>query len=126
MTFRQQVADSKQFLALRHINAGEDEQLLRGEVEIKTRSGGFCQILKIKRCRDVGLVRALVFGEARIAINAEDCLLHRCHVAGREVSEFAIDSVHQSFQRRSDMLVVDMFARMKPFAFVVALKAAQK
>src|SRR4051812_39306991 len=94
VTFCQKIADSQQFLALRHIHSGKNEKLFGREMEIKARSGGLCQSLKIKRRGNVRLVRALVFGEAGIAVNAEHRFPYRRHVPRTELGELAVYRIH--------------------------------
>lgn len=73
----EQCAIGQQLVAFRRIDAAEDQQLLFREVEVE--DGAFALHGSVARedGRDVRFVRRLVFGEARVAVDAIDRLLRR-------------------------------------------------
>ena len=126
MTLCQQIADGKQFFPLRHVNAGKYQQLFRGEMEVEARPRRFAEILEIEGGRDVSFIRTLVFGEPRVPINSEHSLLHRGYVSWSKFGEFGIDRAHQCLERSANMLFIHRFARLEPFALVVAFQSAKE
>src|SRR5580765_445775 len=126
MPFCQKSANRKKFVALRHPDTSENEQLFCREMEVEARPCGLVEILQVEGRRDVGLIRTLVLGETRIPIDAEHSLLHWRHIPRREFRKLCIDRVHQCFERSTNLLLVDVLAWLEPFALIVALEPAEE
>ena len=71
-------------------------------------------------------IRTLVLRETRIAVDAKHRFLHRSHVTRRKVSEFGIDRIHQRFQGSTNVLLIDVLARLKPLTLVIALQPSKE
>jgi hypothetical protein len=68
----QPVADGGELLLLRHVGAGGDDHFFGGNVEVEARAGGLVEAGMRPPGGDVVFVRALVVGEAGVAIDAEE------------------------------------------------------
>ena len=74
----------------------------------------------------MGLIGRFIGAEARVAIDPVHRFLRIRNVVGSEFRELRVDRLHHAEHRRSHDSVEQFFARLEPFAAVVARQVAQK
>src|SRR5439155_23499880 len=72
------------------------------------------------------LVGSLILAEAGVAVNAIDGFVRIAHMIRSEIGQTPHQRADQLDHRRLHFLVVDRFARLKPFARIVLFQAAEE
>ena len=75
---------------------------------------------------DVGLERALVLAEPRVAPDAVEALLRIGHQVWRKALELVTEAFDDGHHRHAEQLLVVVAALVEPLAAVVALERTQK
>src|SRR5436190_11735621 len=123
---RQVLEDRPQVLRRRHIDTAPDLNLIRRHAEVIAGAAVFLQIPARKNSRDVRLVRSFILAEARVAVDAVNGFVRIAHMVRSEVGQPPHERGDQLEHRPLHLLVVDVFARLEPFARIVLLQAAEK
>lgn len=113
-------------VALGHVHARGEKALLRADLQIEAAAGGLLHAAARPPRGEVCLVRALVGGEANVAVDAHHRLVRRPHVVGRELGHALRDLVHEREHRHLHCALVSAAASLKPGAVVVARQPAQE
>ena len=118
-------AEGEELLARGHVDAGGDGDIFGADVEVEAGAGGF-RGPRGPPGGDVGLVRALVGGETRVAVDAHHGLVRRADVVGREVFEGVVDLFDEGEHGSFELALVDGLARIEPEAVVMAGERAEE
>lgn len=119
-------ADGEELLALGHVDAGGDDDFVGADVEVEASAGGLFEAGAGPPCSLVRFVRAFVGAEARVAVDAEECLLRRAYVFGGEGEHGLVDLGDEREHGSFDLALVGGLAIVEPGAVVVALEAAEE
>ena len=120
------MADLRQLFLFGHVGARSDDHFLRADVKVVACAGGLLQALVRPPCSDVRFVRALVGGEARVAVNPKERFLGGAHMIRREVEHRVGDAADDGQHGLAKQCFKLRLARLKPLAVVVLGQVAQK
>src|SRR5262249_40933962 len=124
--FTDQRAIGQQLIALRMIHAAESQQFFVGKVEIEAGAAHAFGAVAREDGGNVRLVRRLVVGKARIAINAEDRSLRIRNVTWGKARKSRIQLLYQLQHGDLDQRFISLLPRLKPLAPIVALQIAEE
>src|SRR5437764_6854964 len=110
----------------RHVDASSDFYLFRAHAEIESGAGMLPQIAMFEDCGDVSLVRSLVLAEAGVSVYAIDCYVRIGNIIGSEIGHSLHQGSNQFEHGAFYLLLVNLLARLKPFASVMSFQAAQE
>jgi hypothetical protein len=119
-------AEGEELVAVGHEDAGGEDDLGGVELEVEAGAGGLGHAGVRPPGGDVGLVRALVGGEANVAVDAEHGLVRGTDMGGGDVEEVVVEAVDEGEQRGLERALVDGLAGVEPVAGVVLLEAAEE
>ena len=119
-------ADGEELVALGHVDAGGDGDLGGADVAVEASAGGLFEAGAGPPGGGVGLVGALVFGEADVAVDAHEALVRGADVGGGEKEHRLVDLGEDGEHGGFELLLVDVPAGFEPGAVVVAFEAAEE
>lgn len=124
--FGDMAAHGEELVALGHEDAGGDGEAGAADGEIEASAGGLGEAFAGPPGGDVDLVRALVFGEADVAVDAHEGLLRRADVEGGEGGEMFVELGDEGEHGKFEFALVEGPAGFKPGAVVVAFEGAEE
>lgn len=119
-------ANGEQLMRVGHIDAAADGNFLVRDSEVIAAVAARIGTMAMESGSNVLLIGFLVLAKADVAIDAEDGLAGIRFVFGSEIAERGVESVNQLTHGLLDFLFEERFAGKKPFAVVVAGKAAEE
>src|SRR5881409_2802937 len=122
---RNVVANREDLLRPRHIDSARDQDLLGGDMKVKTCRRVPGNSARVERGRNPDLVRRLVGAESDVAVYAIDISRWVHDDLRRELVQLAAELLHQSNHRQFHLRLVDLLVRAKPFAVVVPLELTE-
>src|SRR5260370_42337232 len=108
------------------INSARHVDLTVGRAEVESPMPQMFRRTPRERGGDVRLVRRLVTAEARVPIDAKEGLFRIGDKGGRELDQLGIDGRYKLQHRLLNVLVEQMFARLKPLAAIVAFQLLEE
>ena len=102
------------------------QEFVRSDVEIRAGRRVLRETARTEDSRNPRLVGSLIFAEARIAVDAVDGLFGIGVQFRRELPHGFSQCQYQFGHRCLDNFVEGFFARLKPFATIVAFQVAEK
>ncbi len=123
------IADLLQRGAVGMPDAGADEDLAGLEVEVEARGVGVLARLVAELDAGVGLVGALVLGEAHVAVDAEERAADRPRIGvevGADLGQARPEIADELLRRMAQLLLVALLVGLEPLAVVVGLEVAQE
>lgn len=119
-------AKGEELFALGHVDAGGDDELGAGEVEVEARAGGFGEAFTRPPGGDVVFVGALVRAEAGVAVDAHHDLGGWADVLGGEAEHGVVEAGDEGEHGLFAVVLEEGLALIKPVAVVVAFEGAEK
>jgi UDP-N-acetylmuramate dehydrogenase len=126
VVIRDVLTNCQQRVRLRRIHAAADIDFVGRNREVKARAALLTNGITPHGGRDVGLIRCLVPGEARIPVNPIDAFLGLTDVCGGEPQHLGVNCAHQFKHRPADLGLVNLLPRREPFAIVVLFQIPKK
>src|SRR5713226_6508390 len=108
------------------INSARHVELAVGHAEVESSVPQMLRSPPRERCGDVRLVRRLVAAETRVPIDPEERLFRIGYKGGRELDQLGVEVCYQLQHRLLNVLVEQMFARLKPLAPIVAFQLLEE
>src|SRR6478672_2405396 len=126
MILLQQCAVRQQLVTIRPPYTAESQQFFLSEMQIEHRALALDRAVAWKNGGDMRLVRRLVRRETRVTINAVYGFCRWRHVSRRKAGHLFIQAPDKFQHWRFDQRFILFFARLEPFAPVVALERTQE
>src|SRR5258708_39105876 len=108
------------------INSARHVDLNVGHTEVESPVPQMFRSPPRERGGDVRLVRRLVAAETRVPIDSEERLFRIGDKGWRELDQLGVDVRYQLQHRLLNMLLEQMFARLKPLSPIVAFKLLEE
>ena len=119
-------AESEELFALGHVNAGGDDELGAGEVQVEASAGGLLETFASPPSGDVVLVRSLVRAEAGVAVDAHHDLGGRADVLGGEGEHLFVEAGDEGEHGCFEVALKEGFALVEPVAIVIAFEGSEE
>ena len=118
--------EGEKLIALWHVDAGGDDELGAGEVEVEAGAGGFWEAFAGPPGGDVVLIGALVRAEAGVAVDAHHDVGGWADVLGGEAEHGFAEAGDEGEHGFFEVALEDGFALVEPVAVVVAFEGAEE